>query len=209
MNFVTSQIMSPSTAQEAIQVLIDGNRRFIQNISMNRNLMDQVRSTSDGQDPFAVVLSCMDSRMNPQIMFDQDLGDLFIIRVAGNIINEDVLGSMEYACAVKSSKVVMVLGHTNCGAIQGACDDAEMGNLTRLLKKIHPAIEAEKLTLVNRNSGNKEFVDHVAKINVELSIERIRRESEILANLEKEGKIMLVGGMYEVETGKVHLCEPV
>ncbi|MBX7094994.1 MAG: carbonic anhydrase, partial [Flavobacteriales bacterium] len=175
----------------------------VNNLKMNRNLLKQVNETSAGQFPFATILSCIDSRTSAELIFDQGLGDIFSIRVAGNIVNEDILGSMEFATKVAGSKVILVLGHTQCGAISSACDKFEMGNLTTLLNKIQPAIYSEKTTKENRNSGNPEFLNHVTHNNVQLNIEKIRRESTIIAELEESGKIKLIGGIYNVTTGIV------
>jgi carbonic anhydrase len=162
-----------------------------------------VNETSAGQFPFATILSCIDSRTSAELIFDQGLGDIFSIRIAGNILNEDILGSMEFATKVSGSKIILVLGHTKCGAIVGACNHVEMGNLTTLLNKIQPAIYNEKETTENRTGSNPAFVNNVTTINVNLTIERIRRESPIIAELEGEGKIKIVGAMYDIESGKV------
>lgn len=191
------------TPDLAIQILKDGNERFVKNLKANRNLLQQVNDTSDGQYPFATILSCIDSRTSAELIFDQGLGDIFSIRIAGNILNEDILGSMEFATKVVGTKVIVVLGHTKCGAIVGACNHVEMGNLTTLLNKIQPAIYNEKKTKENRTGSNIEFVNNVTELNVHLTIERIRRESPIIADLEKNGQLKIVGGLYNVENGKV------
>jgi carbonic anhydrase len=191
------------TPQTALQILIEGNQRFVNNLKANRNLLQQVNDTSEGQFPFATILSCIDSRTSAELIFDQGLGDVFSIRIAGNILNEDILGSMEFATKVVGTKVLAVIGHTKCGAIVGACNHVEMGNLTTLLNKVQPAIFNEKSTKENRTGSNPEFVKNVTEINVHLTIERIRRESPIIAELELEGKIVIVGGLYDVETGEV------
>lgn len=195
------------TPDLAIEILKEGNDRFIKNLKANRNLLQQVNETSEGQFPFATILSCIDSRTSAELIFDQGLGDIFSIRIAGNILNEDILGSMEFATKIVGTKVILVLGHTKCGAIVGACNHVEMGNLTTLLNKIQPAIDAEKTTKENRIGSNASFVKNVTDLNVHLTIERIRRESPIIADLEKEGKIKIVGGLYDVETGKVNFFE--
>lgn len=195
------------TPDLAIQILKDGNDRFVKNLKTNRNLLQQVNETSDGQFPFATILSCIDSRTSAELIFDQGLGDIFSIRIAGNILNEDILGSMEFATKVMGTKVIVVLGHTKCGAIVGACNHVEMGNLTTLLNKIQPAIYNEKETKDNRTGANAGFVNNVTEINVHLTIDRIRRESPIIAELETEGKIKLIGGMYNVENGQVTFFE--
>lgn len=200
----TQQALNPDIA---LQILKEGNERFVNNLKANRNLLQQVNETSAGQFPFATILSCIDSRTSAELIFDQGLGDIFSIRIAGNILNEDILGSMEFATKVAGSKIIVVLGHTRCGAIAGACNHVEMGNLTTLLKKIQPAIETETSIADNRNGSNESFVQKVAEINVHHTMDRIRKESEIVAGMEKEGLIRIVGGMYNVETGKVSFFE--
>jgi len=191
------------TAQLAHQILVEGNERFVQNVKTQRNLKDQVVATSEGQYPFAVILSCIDSRVPAELVFDQGIGDVFSVRVAGNIVNEDVLGSMEYACKVAGSKIVVVMGHTKCGAVTAACNHVELGNITTLLQKIQPAV---KIIEADVSEMNDENIEKVSKLNVQLSIERIRKESKILAELENEGTIEIVGAIYDVSTGKVDFC---
>lgn len=186
----------------ALQILKDGNARFMNNLKANRNLLQQVNETSTGQFPFAVILSCIDSRTSAELIFDQGLGDIFSVRIAGNFVNEDILGSMEFACKVAGSKLVVVLGHSRCGAVKGACDDVKLGNLTKLLAKIRPAVEAVPED-GDRSSGNAEFVEKVASKNVELTMERIERESPTLKEMLDKHEIAMVGGMYDVETGGV------
>jgi carbonic anhydrase len=188
---------------KALQFLKDGNKRFVNNLKVNRDLLEQVNDTRAGQWPFAVILSCIDSRTSAELIFDQGLGDIFSVRIAGNILNEDILGSMEFATKVLGSKIIVVLGHSKCGAVKGACDHVQMGNLTNLLNKIQPAVHEEKTVIENRNSKNDEFVEKVASINVKLTMERIRNESPIIKEMEDEGAIKIVGGMYDVETGVV------
>ncbi|PSR53760.1 carbonic anhydrase [Adhaeribacter arboris] len=203
----TKEIQSSLTPDAALQILKDGNLRFINNLKANRNLLQQVNETSEGQFPFAAILSCIDSRTSAELIFDKGLGDIFSIRIAGNILNEDILGSMEFACRVAGSKLILVLGHTRCGAIIGACNQVEMGNLTTLLRKIQPAIEQETQTIHNRNGNNETFVENVTNNNIFLTINRIRKESSILAEMEQANQIKIVGGLYEVETGKVVFYE--
>jgi carbonic anhydrase len=191
------------TPDLALEILREGNERFVNNLKANRNLLQQVNDTSTGQFPFATILSCIDSRTSAELIFDQGLGDVFSIRIAGNILNEDILGSMEFATKVVGTKVIVVLGHTKCGAIVGACNHVEMGNLTTLLNKIQPAIYQEKSTKDNRTGSNASFVYNVTEINVHLTIERIRRESPIIADLENNNQIKIVGGLYDVENGQV------
>ena len=174
---------------------------------MNRNLLQQVNETSAGQYPFAFILSCMDSRTSAELIFDQGLGDIFSCRIAGNVLNSDILGSMEFACKITGSNIIVVLGHSKCGAIKGACDGVTIGNLSGLLHKITPAVEAEVLTKIGRNSGNAAFVENVAKLNVRHVMNQIPVQSKILADLLKEGKIALIGAMYNVETGLVEFYQ--
>ncbi len=203
----SKETQSNLSPQMALQILKEGNQRFINNLKANRNLLQQVNETAIGQFPFATVLSCIDSRTSAELIFDQGLGDIFSIRIAGNILNEDILGSMEFATKVVGTKLILVLGHTKCGAIVGACNHVEMGNLTTLLNKIQPAIFNEKETKENRDGSNTHFVNNVTEINVHLTIERIRRESPIIAELEEQGHIKIVGGLYDVENGSVVFYE--
>ena len=173
MKTLNKEMQDAITPKMALTLLKEGNKRFINNLKINRNLLQQANETSDGQHPFAVVLSCIDSRTSAELIFDQGLGDIFSVRIAGNIINEDILGSMEFATKVAGSKIIMVLGHTKCGAIKGACDHVEMGNLTALLSKIRPAVDDEMTVKDNRNSGNAEFVEKVSVINVTRTIKSI------------------------------------
>lgn len=195
------------TPEMALSILKEGNERFVSNLKFNRNLLQQVNETRDGQWPFAVVLSCIDSRTSAELVFDQGLGDIFSVRIAGNIVNEDILGSMEFACKVAGSKFIVVLGHTKCGAVKGACDHVEMGNLTTLLSKLQPAVSLETLTPVDRNSSNSVFVENVAKINVEEAVGEIQRKSPILKDMIDKGEIGICGAMYNVETGQVEFYE--
>jgi len=188
------------TPQLAHQILVEGNERFVQNVKAQRNLKEQVLETSEGQYPFAVILSCIDSRVPAELVFDQGIGDIFSVRVAGNIVNEDVLGSMEYGCKVAGSKIIVVLGHTKCGAVTAACNHVELGNITALLEKIKPAVSAVEEQVSKMDSKS---IEKVSILNVELSIDRIRKESSILSNLEKEGTIEIIGASYNVSTGKV------
>jgi carbonic anhydrase len=191
------------TPETALEILKEGNLRFVNNLKYNRNLLQQVNETRNGQWPFAVILSCIDSRTSAELIFDQGLGDIFSVRIAGNIANEDILGSMEFACKVAGSKLIVVLGHTKCGAVKGACDHVEMGNLTALLSKLRPAVDDEKTTTAERNSNNSEFVENVATINVRLTVDAIMERSHILHEMIKKGEIGICGAMYNVETGVV------
>ncbi len=187
----------------ALNLLNEGNKRFVNNLKINRNLLQQANETSDGQHPFAIILSCIDSRTSAELIFDQGLGDIFSVRIAGNIINEDILGSMEFACKVAGSKIIVVLGHTKCGAVKGACDHIEMGNLTALLSKIRPAVDDETLTKENRNSNNSVFVENVATINVKRTVKSIMQRSPILKEMIESGQIGIVGGTHDISTGEV------
>lgn len=199
----SKETLSHLTPDLALAILKEGNDRFVKNLKANRNLLQQVNETSNGQFPFATILSCIDSRTSAELIFDQGLGDIFSIRIAGNILNEDILGSMEFATKIMGTKIIVVLGHTKCGAIEGACNHIEMGNLTALLNKIKPAIEQEKETTVNRNGTNESFVKNVAAINVFLTIDRIKAESPIIASLEQQSAIKIIGGLYDVDNGSV------
>jgi carbonic anhydrase len=201
----TKETQATMTPQKSLQYLQEGNQRFQNNLKANRNLLEQVNDTSDGQFPFATILSCIDSRVSAELVFDQGLGDIFSVRIAGNFVNEDILGSMEFACKLAGTKLIVVLGHTACGAVKGACDNAKMGNLTKLLEKITPAVNAvtEPKDINLRNSKNLEFVDAVAEKNILLTIDRIHNESPILNEMEKNGEIKIVGAMYDINIGTV------
>ena len=203
MKTLTKEMQAAITPAMALDLLKDGNKRFVNNLKVNRNLLQQANETSDGQHPFAVILSCIDSRTSAELIFDQGLGDIFSVRIAGNIINEDILGSMEFACKVAGSKIIVVLGHTKCGAVKGACDHIEMGNLTALLSKIRPAVDDETTTTANRNSGNSEFVENVATINVNRTVKSILERSPILKELIENGNVGIVGGIHDISTGSV------
>ncbi len=207
MRTLTRALRDALTPLEAIDVLRKGNERFVNNLKANRNLLQQVNETSDGQHPMAIVLSCIDSRTSAELIFDQGLGDIFSCRVAGNVLNEDILGSMEFACKAAGAKVVVVLGHSRCGAIKGACDGVRMGNLTALLEKIEPAIANETATIGDRTSANAEFVERVAELNVIHVKQQILERSEVLASMIETGEIALIGGMYDVETGAVEFYD--
>jgi carbonic anhydrase len=201
----TRETQATMTPEKALQYLKEGNQRFQNNLKANRNLLEQVNDTSEGQFPFATILSCIDSRVSAELVFDQGLGDIFSVRIAGNFINEDILGSMEFACKLAGTKLLVVLGHTSCGAVKGACDHARLGNLTKLINKIEPAVEAVKEPMDSklRNSSNLEFVDEVAAKNVHMAIENIYKDSPILAEMEKNNEIMIVGAMYDISSGEV------
>ncbi len=207
MKTLTKEMQAAITPAMALELLQDGNKRFMNNLKVNRNLLQQANETSDGQHPFAVILSCIDSRTSAELIFDQGLGDIFSVRIAGNIINEDILGSMEFGCKVAGSKIIVVLGHTKCGAIKGACDHVEMGNLTTLLTKITPAVEDETTTTENRNASNPEFVENVSAINVKRTVDAIMQRSPILKEMVEKGEIGIVGGMHNIATGQVTFFE--
>ena len=205
----TKETQTTMTPQKSLQYLKEGNLRFRNNLKANRNLLEQVNDTSEGQFPFATILSCIDSRVSAELVFDQGLGDVFSARIAGNFVNDDILGSMEFACKLAGTKLIIVLGHTACGAIKGACDDAKLGKLTGMLDKIKPAVRA--ITLPTdaslRNSSNIEFVNAVAAKNVQLTIDKILADSEVLAEMQHKGEIKIIGGMYDIQTGVVAFYE--
>ena len=203
----TKETQASLTPEKALNFLKEGNLRFQQNLKANRNLLQQVNETGDGQFPFAAILSCIDSRVSAELVFDQGLGYIFSIRIAGNFVNEDILGSMEFACKLAGSKLIVVLGHSKCGAIKGACDNAKLGNLTAMLGKIMPAVEAVKEPSENRNSGNSEFVEKVSHTNVDMTIQNIKKQSPVLKEMLDRGEIAIVGAMYDVETGEVTFME--
>lgn len=202
----TQDILTPRLA---MQILKEGNERFVKNLKQQRDLLQQVNDTRDGQWPFATVLSCIDSRTSAELIFDQGLGDIFSVRIAGNIVNTDILGSMEFACKVAGSKLIVVLGHTKCGAIKGACDHVEMGNLTELLSKIQPAVYQENSTKKDRTSANHSFVENVAEINVKRSVKSIIERSFILEQMVENGTVGIIGAMYNIETGIVEFYNDV
>jgi len=205
MRALTKEMQAAITPELAIEILEKGNKRFISNLKVNRDLLQQVNETSDGQHPFAVVLSCIDSRTSAELIFDQGLGDIFSVRIAGNIINEDILGSMEFSCKVAGAKIIVVLGHTRCGAIKGACEGVKLGNLTSLLSKIKPAIDAVKNKNSNIDENPREFIENVAALNVELAIQQIQRDSSTLNKMIEDGEIAIIGGIYDVKSGKADL----
>ena len=195
------------TPQLALDILKEGNQRFVNNIKAHRNLLEQANETKSGQFPFATILSCIDSRTSAELIFDQGLGDVFSIRIAGNILNDDILGSMEFACKLAGSKLIVVLGHTKCGAIEGACDNVEIGHITTLLNKVKPAIEIETETKADRNSKNKAFVNNVTKNNVTVTVQQVKEQSPLLREMEQSGKIKIIGGLYDLDTGIVTFYE--
>lgn len=207
MKTLNKELQAAITPRKALEILKNGNNRFVTNLQEHRNLLEQVNDTRDGQWPFATILSCIDSRTSAELIFDQGLGDIFSVRIAGNIVNTDILGSMEFACKVAGSKLIIVLGHSKCGAVKGACDHVEMGNLTELLSKIQPAVYQEKETQDNRNASNPVFVENVAEINVKRNVKNIIERSFILEQMIENGEIGIVGAMHNIETGKVTFYE--
>ena len=205
----TKDAQATMTPNKSLEYLKEGNSRFQKNLKANRDLLEQVNDTSKGQFPFATILSCIDSRVSSELIFDQGIGDIFSARIAGNFVNADILGSMEFACKLAGTKLIVVLGHTACGAVKGACDDAKLGNLTGMLAKIKPAVKAvtEPKDENLRNSSNIEFVDNVSAKNVQLTIARIVKESDVLAAMENNGEIKIIGAMYDINTGAVKFYE--
>ncbi len=201
----TSETQKSTTPAKALEFLREGNRRFISNLKVNRDLLQQANETREGQWPFAAILSCIDSRTSAELIFDQGLGDIFSIRVAGNVVNTDVIGSLEFACKLAGSRLIVVLGHSKCGAVKGACDHVEMGNLTELLSKIQPAVYEESQTQdpATRNSKNPTFVENVAELNVRRSVRTIINRSFILEQLIAEGEVAIVGAKHDLSSGAV------
>ncbi|MFY0628748.1 MAG: carbonic anhydrase [Flavobacteriaceae bacterium] len=201
----TKETQATITPEKAISLLKEGNARFVANKEVDRDLLQQVADTSTGQYPFATVLHCVDSRVSGELVFDQGIGDIFSIRIAGNFVNDDILGSMEFTCKLAGTRAIVVLGHTACGAVKGACDDAKLGNLTTLISKLKPAVAAvtEPTDASQRNSGNIDFVNNVAEKNVYMTIEDIRTKSPVLKEMEDNGEITIVGAMYDIKDGSV------
>lgn len=191
------------TPELALNFLKEGNKRFVANLKAHSNLLEQVNETKEGQFPFAIILSCIDSRTSAELIFDQGLGDIFSARIAGNVLNEDIIGSMEFACKLAGSKLIMVLGHSHCGAITGACHCKELGHLTNLLAKIQPSIDHVKANHKDLDIKSKEAVDMVAFHNVEYTIDHILGKSTVLKDMYEGGEIGIVGAFYKVETGEV------
>lgn len=207
MKTLTKELQAAITPRKALELLKEGNQRFVENKKLERDLVQQARETANGQYPFAVILSCIDSRTSSELIFDLGIGDVFNARIAGNIINEDILGSMEFACKLAGSKLIVVLGHTKCGAVKGACDHAQLGNLTALVAKIERAAEEERTVTENRNSGNAEFVEKVSTINVKRTVQAIMDQSPILKEMIDNGEIGIVGGMHDIATGIVQFYD--
>ncbi len=206
MRLQPKEVLENLTPKKALDILKDGNNRFINNLRINRNLLEQVNDTANGQSPFAIILSCIDSRTSAEIIFDQGLGDIFSVRIAGNVVNEDIVGSMEYACSFSGAKLILVLGHTNCSAIQGAYNNIKAGSLTKLLDKIKPAINTVKKA--NFNNFNFDLLnENIAYENVLLSIQGILNTSPILKNMVDKKEIGIAGGVYDVNTGIVDFTD--
>ena len=205
----TQETQAVITPEIAINLLKEGNARFQANQGSDRDLLQQVADTSTGQYPFATILHCIDSRVSAELIFDQGIGDIFSIRIAGNFVNEDILGSMEFACKLAGTKAIVVLGHTACGAVKGACDDARLGNLTSLISKLKPAVAAVSSPEdpAERTSKNINFVNTVAEKNVYMTMEAIRTKSPVLQEMEENGEIKIVGGMYDIKNGAVTFYE--
>lgn len=205
----TLETQASITPAKALQFLKEGNERFVNNLKVSRDLLQQANETREGQFPFAVILSCIDSRTSAELIFDQGLGDVFSIRIAGNVVNTDIIGSLEFACKVAGSKLIVVLGHTNCGAIKGACDHVEMGSLTELLSKIQPAVYEERDTkeVDKRNSKNYKFVENVADLNVRRSVKSIVNRSYILEQMIENGEIAIIGAKHHLDSGHVEFFE--
>ncbi|TAN01102.1 MAG: carbonic anhydrase [Chitinophagaceae bacterium] len=192
--------ISPSDALERLKA---GNQRFVQNKLADRDFLTQVKNTANGQHPFAVIVGCIDSRAVPELIFDQGIGDLFSVRIAGNVIDEDVLASLEFSCALAGASLVVVKGHTHCGAVAGACSGVTEGHLGKLLSKINPAIEEAK-KIQGENLADPAFRDEVSRLNALYSVEQIKQQSNILRDLSEQGKIKIVAALYDVTTGKVN-----
>ena len=204
----TSETQATITPEKALNFLKEGNQRFINNLKANRDLLEQVNATRAGQWPFAVILSCIDSRTSAELIFDQGLGDIFSIRIAGNFVNQDILGSMEFGCNVAGSKLIVVLGHSKCGALKGGLDSAAiepmgMDNLNHLIGHFDPIIKTIIKDGEERSSSNEDLLERLNHHNVQHAIEDIRKQSSTLKKLEDEGKIKIVGANYDVETGVV------
>jgi len=198
----TKETQSAISPEEVLQLMIDGHNRYMEGKMLNRNLLEQVKATSSSQYPYAVVLNCLDSRVIPESVFDQGIGDIFDARIAGNFVNDDILGSMEFACKITGAKLILVVGHTNCGAIKGAIDEAELGNLTQLLDKIKPAVARTKYD-GDKSSKNLEYVDLVSKENVLMAIENIKLRSPVLKEMLDKNEIMIAGCMYNISDGTI------
>ena len=204
---LTRETQASLTPEHVIQLLKDGNQRFMDNQPLERNFLEQINQTTEGQYPMAAILGCIDSRVPHEIVFDKGVGDIFSARIAGNFVNTDILGSLEFAAAIAGSKVIVVLGHTDCGAVKGACDNVKLGNLTSTLSNIAPAVYAVENVEGERNSGNKAFVSAVAHENVEQTVQNISDRSPVLRGLVEEGELIVIGAMHDVSSGRVTFFE--
>lgn len=204
---LTREAQATITPVTALEMLKQGNLRFVSGQTEKRDFLAQVKQTSGGQFPFAAIVSCLDSRVPPEIVFDRGIGDLFVARVAGNFVNDDILGSLEYAARVAGAKLIVIMGHTECGAVKGACDSAQLGLLTATLANINPAVNSVQGNYEPRSSKNTDFVQAVAEKNVELTMEKLRDRSVVLRGMLDKGEIGMVGAMYDVSTGKVAFLE--
>lgn len=205
----TAETQATVTPAKALEFLKEGNARFVNNLKMNRNLLEQVNDTKDGQFPFAIVLSCIDSRTSAELIFDQGLGDIFSARIAGNILNDDILGSMEFACKLAGTKLIVVLGHSKCGAIKGACQGAELGHLTNLLSKVKVSVDEVKAEMPGVENTDPALVSAVAQHNVIHTMDEILGRSEVLRELFESGQIGIAGGYYDIETGEVQFMKEI
>jgi carbonic anhydrase len=204
---MTAQQQQAMTPAAVLADLKAGNERYVRGESTHYNWMSQAEATASGQYPKAIVLSCLDSRVLPETIFDQGIGDIFVGRVAGNFENQDQLGSMEFGSKVAGAKLIVVLGHTSCGAVKGAIDQAELGNLTAMLENIEPAIDAVEVGTQGRTSKDSDFVNRVVEANVRQTISDIKRRSDVIADMVRSGDLMVVGGVYDLETGRVSWLE--
>tara|TARA_A100001015_G_C15024562_1_gene729759 strand:- start:1578 stop:2219 length:642 start_codon:yes stop_codon:yes gene_type:complete len=202
-NVQTAESQSSITPKTAIELLKKGNHRFVANQAMQRDILMQVAQTGTGQYPFAAVLGCIDSRVPAEYVFDQGIGDIFNARIAGNFVNTDILGSLEFACKVAGSKLIVVLGHSSCGAVKGACDHVELGNMTHMLGNLQPALDTITSDYEDKSSNNAAYVHEVAERNVFLNVSKIKSDSPVLNELYENGEIDIVGAMYDVQTGVV------
>ena len=204
---LTREAQAAITPARALEMLKEGNGRFVGGDSVDRNLLAQVKQTSKGQFPFAAIVSCLDSRIPPEMVFDQGIGDLFVARVAGNFVNDDILGSLEFATKLAGAKLILVMGHTECGAVKGACDGAQLGLLTATLANINPAVDAVQGNYTPRSSKNAKFVQAVSEMNVQLAMQKLRARSDVLREMIDKNEIGLVGAMYDVSSGRVTFYE--
>ncbi len=203
----TRETQSSMTPQKALQYLREGNERFVNNLRAHRDLLQQVNETRDGQFPFATIITCIDSRTSAELVFDQGLGDVFSARIAGSVINDDILGSLEFSCKVAGSRIIVVLGHSQCGAIKGAVDKVQLGNLSTLLNKIQPSVYRERATKENRTSKNAAFVENVMEIQTRRSVSQIVENSVVLREMIDANELYLIGAVYSVESGQVTFLE--